>query len=90
MHFMHDCSATWHLLRRTMEPYLLGNSTVRFSGRINQGEPSMLVAILNFLQSWRRYNASLNELSQLGDRELADIGITRSDIPRVAWETANR
>lgn len=37
----------------------------------------MLVAILNFLQSWRRYNASLNELNQLGDRELADIGITR-------------
>ena len=50
----------------------------------------MLVAILNFLHSWRRYNASLRELSQLGDRELADIGITRSDIPRVAWEDANR
>ena len=50
----------------------------------------MLVAILNFLQSWRRYNASLNELNQLGDRELADIGITRSYIPRVAWDSANR
>jgi uncharacterized protein YjiS (DUF1127 family) len=49
----------------------------------------MLVAILNFLRSWRRYNACLNELHQLGDRELADIGITRSDIPRVAWENAN-
>jgi uncharacterized protein YjiS (DUF1127 family) len=51
---------------------------------------TMLVAILNFLRSWRRYNACLNELHQLGDRELADIGITRSDIPRVAWENANR
>jgi uncharacterized protein YjiS (DUF1127 family) len=49
----------------------------------------MFFAILNFLQAWRRYNASLNELYQLGDRELADIGITRSDIPRVAWDTAN-
>ena len=49
----------------------------------------MIVAILNFLQSWRRYNASLNELNQLGDRELADIGISRSDIPRVAWDSAN-
>ena len=48
----------------------------------------MLVAILNFLQSWRRYNASLNELNQLGDRELADIGITRGDIPRVAWNNS--
>ncbi len=50
----------------------------------------MLVAILNFLRAWRRYNASLNELYQLGDRELADIGITRSDIPRIAWHSANR
>jgi uncharacterized protein YjiS (DUF1127 family) len=30
------------------------------------------------------------KLYQLGDRELADIGITRSDIPRVAWDEANR
>ena len=50
----------------------------------------MFVAILNFLQAWRRYNASLSELYQLGDRELADIGITRSDIPRIAWESADR
>jgi uncharacterized protein YjiS (DUF1127 family) len=50
----------------------------------------MLLSILRFLQSWKRYNASLRELYQLGDRELADIGITRSDIPRVAWDTANQ
>jgi uncharacterized protein YjiS (DUF1127 family) len=50
----------------------------------------MLVAVLGFLRAWKRYNASLNELYQLGDRELADIGITRSDIPRIAWDNANR
>ncbi len=50
----------------------------------------MLVAIINFIQSWKRYNQSLHELYQLGDRELADIGISRSDIPRVAWDAANR
>ena len=50
----------------------------------------MLLSILRFLQSWKRYNASLRELYQLGDRELADIGITRADIPRVAWENADR
>jgi uncharacterized protein YjiS (DUF1127 family) len=48
----------------------------------------MLLAIINFLHTWKRYNANLRELSQLGDRELADIGISRSDIPRVAWESA--
>jgi uncharacterized protein YjiS (DUF1127 family) len=46
----------------------------------------MLVAIINFIQAWKRYNTSVRELYQLGDRELADIGITRSDIPRIAWE----
>jgi uncharacterized protein YjiS (DUF1127 family) len=49
----------------------------------------MFLAILRFLQAWRRYNASLRELNQLGDRELSDIGISRSDIPRVAWDAAN-
>jgi len=48
----------------------------------------MIVAILTFLRNWKRYNASLRELHSLGDRELADLGITRSDIPRVAWESA--
>ena len=46
--------------------------------------------IVRGLRSWRRYNASLRELSQLGDRELSDIGISRSDIPRIAWENSQR
>jgi uncharacterized protein YjiS (DUF1127 family) len=72
-----------------MEPYFSADKGYpTLSG--NRKAKIMLVAILNFLQSWRRYNASLNELNQLGDRELADIGITRSDIPRVAWDSANR
>ena len=46
--------------------------------------------VLGLLRSWRRYNVSLRELNQLGDRELQDIGISRSDIPRIAWENAQR
>ena len=46
--------------------------------------------VLSALRQWRRYNRSLSELSRLGDRELADIGITRGDIPRVAWESSER
>lgn len=48
----------------------------------------MLISTIRFIQAWKRYNKSLNELSRLGDRELADIGISRSDIPRVAWESS--
>jgi uncharacterized protein YjiS (DUF1127 family) len=50
----------------------------------------MLLSILSFFQAWKRYNKGLRELNSLGDRELADIGISRSDIPRVAWDSANR
>ncbi len=50
----------------------------------------ILAQILRAYQQWRRYNQSLRELGRLGDRELSDIGITRSDIPRVAWENSER
>jgi uncharacterized protein YjiS (DUF1127 family) len=46
----------------------------------------MLLGIVRFLHAWKRYGVAVHELSYLNDRELADIGITRSDIPRVAWE----
>jgi uncharacterized protein YjiS (DUF1127 family) len=46
----------------------------------------LLSQIMQFLRQWRRYNANLRELNALGDRELSDMGISRSDIPRVAWD----
>ena len=51
---------------------------------------TMLTVVIHLIQEWKRYNQSLNELSRLGDRELADIGISRSHIPRVAWNSALR
>jgi uncharacterized protein YjiS (DUF1127 family) len=50
----------------------------------------MLSHLIRLLRAWRRYEASMRELSRLGDRELADIGVSRSDIPRIAWETARQ
>jgi uncharacterized protein YjiS (DUF1127 family) len=50
----------------------------------------MLASIVRFIREWRKYNQSVSELSRLGDRELADIGISRSDIPRVAWNAAHQ
>ncbi len=41
-------------------------------------------------RTWRNYERSLRELSQLGDRELADIGISRAEIPAVAWGAKRR
>jgi len=49
-----------------------------------------LAHFFRFLRPWRAYGNSLQKLSRLGDRVLADIGINRSDIPRIAWEAAER
>ncbi len=43
---------------------------------------------LDLVRRWRRYEANVRELSRLDDRNLADIGLNRSDIYRVAWESA--
>jgi uncharacterized protein YjiS (DUF1127 family) len=44
----------------------------------------MFDSIVHLYQGWRRYETVRRELSHLTDRELADIGITRSDIDRIA------
>ena len=49
----------------------------------------MFAALVRFVRESRRYHQSLSELSRLGDRELADIGISRSDIQRVAWNASH-
>ena len=48
----------------------------------------MLLSIVRLLHAWKRYGVAMQELSHLSDRELADIGITRGDIQRIAWEQA--
>jgi uncharacterized protein YjiS (DUF1127 family) len=35
-------------------------------------------------RNWRRYRETYNELTRLTDRELADLGINRADIGRIA------
>ncbi|MGE0753164.1 MAG: DUF1127 domain-containing protein [Variibacter sp.] len=47
-----------------------------------------LTNLIRLVRSWRRYQQSMRELSRLDDRELADIGITRGEIPTVAWNAA--
>ncbi|HXW24034.1 MAG TPA: DUF1127 domain-containing protein [Xanthobacteraceae bacterium] len=49
-----------------------------------------LAKLIRLWRRWRAYERSLNELSRLDDRELADIGISRSEIPAVAWGAARR
>lgn len=48
----------------------------------------LLSKFVRLLRAWWRYNESVKELSRLDDRELADIGISRSEIPSIAWQHA--
>jgi uncharacterized protein YjiS (DUF1127 family) len=50
--------------------------------------------IFNYLakqvEDTRRYYKAMDELNRLSDRELADIGLYRGEIPMVALTTLNR
>jgi uncharacterized protein YjiS (DUF1127 family) len=51
----------------------------------------MLTAkLISRIRAWARYRQSLRELAQLDDRGLADIGVSRSEIPDIAWHDAQR
>ena len=40
--------------------------------------------LLNSYRQWRSYHRTVNELNKLSRRELDDLGLSYSDIPRVA------
>jgi len=74
-------SITFALLQRQIERYMGSNDGFAHS---TKESTTMLLAIIRAIQSFKDYHRNLRELSQLTDRELADIGIDRADIPRVA------
>lgn len=39
------------------------------------------------LSRWKRYNRTVAELEALSNRDLADLGLTRHDIPRIARQS---
>ena len=49
----------------------------------------MLKNVVETIRSWHRRRVCIRELAQLTDRELADLGIYRSDIASIARESAN-
>lgn len=40
---------------------------------------------INYLATWREHRKAIKQLNQLTDRELNDIGLSRSDIDRMVW-----
>jgi uncharacterized protein YjiS (DUF1127 family) len=56
------------------------------SGLLPEKDKDMLSPIIRFIQHWEQHGRIVRELSRLSDRELADIGIARCDIDRIARE----
>jgi uncharacterized protein YjiS (DUF1127 family) len=71
-------------------PYFRSRSIPAAGRTRNEKGTAMLAAIVRFFRERSRYSQSVSELRRLGDRELADIGISRSDIPRVAWDAVHQ
>lgn len=40
--------------------------------------------IARSLRTWRQYRSTMTELNRLSQRELSDLGISRSEIPALA------
>ena len=85
-----DWNSVLAVLRRDIHAYVVDMMISGFGRARKERHQVMFLGIVRFIQSWKDYNAALRELSLLSDRELADVGISRSDIPRVAWDQANR
>ena len=80
-----SCTATLELLQCGMLLYIHFNDEA-FPQELNRKTRRliMLLSLIRMIQAFRDYQRNVSELSQLSDRELADIGLDRSDIPRVA------
>jgi uncharacterized protein YjiS (DUF1127 family) len=52
------------------------------------GNSMFVTYILSKIRAYKLYRQTVLELSELSDRELADLGVARFDIARVAREGA--
>jgi uncharacterized protein YjiS (DUF1127 family) len=90
MRFSPSCIAAFELPQCGILLYVHFNDEVSLQGlnRIARRLP-MLLSLIRMIRAFREYQRNVSELAQLSDRELADIGLDRSDIPRVAAGTYN-
>jgi uncharacterized protein YjiS (DUF1127 family) len=90
MRFGLSCTATLELPHCGMLLYIHFNDEASLQElNRNYKETTMLLSLIRMIQAFRDYQRNVSELSQLSDRELADIGLDRSDIPRVAAGSYN-
>jgi uncharacterized protein YjiS (DUF1127 family) len=66
--------------------YITGNRTA--TATFGQRLAELRDAAAQSYSNWRVYRRTLNELNELSNRELADLGMNASMIKRIALEAA--
>jgi uncharacterized protein YjiS (DUF1127 family) len=90
MRFSPSCIAAIDLPQCGILLYICFNDEASLQGlNRNLRRLPMLLSLIRMIRAFRDYQRNVSELAQLSDRELADIGLDRSDIPRVAAGTYN-
>lgn len=90
MHSGPSCTAAKYMVQRTLGPIFRPSFRLTLEKFGCGKRLIMFLSIVRVFQAWKRYGAVTRELSHLSDRELSDIGITRSDIDRIASDYAHR
>jgi uncharacterized protein YjiS (DUF1127 family) len=80
------CRAEHNIPVKSMPRWGFGRNSTWNPTAANKKGLNMLIHVIRFLRSWRLCSDILVELSRKSDAELSAMGITRSDIPRVAFE----
>lgn len=75
------------MLRRTINTYTLKTLTA-YTQETDMFLTSLFTTIGQAIQARNSYHNTVHELNRLTDRDLKDLGISRSDIHRVAAESA--
>ena len=70
-------------------PLSVGYGDRRANGLLNRIQ-NLLVEFVSWLKEKRDYHAAISELYAMSDRDLADIGIVRCDIPMVVRHAYKR
>ena len=88
MRLASSCTAAKTMVQRTLAS-IFTHIPALPDNPLGKKDKKMLTSIARLYQAWKRHEAVKRELSHLTDRELADIGITRSDIDRIASQEAH-
>lgn len=56
----------------------------------NEAATMFSISFSTFFRQWRAYDEQLCRLARMNDRQLAAVGIDRLEIPRLAWQRAER